>query len=88
MDTGKVLISVIAGVAAGALAGVLFAPEKGSETRKRMLQRGENYAQNMKQRFYGLIESNIGKSKRRGEPQDIEFDDIQSTRVDPQYSHS
>ena len=34
MKNGKVLLGVLAGIAAGALIGVLLAPEKGSDMRK------------------------------------------------------
>ena len=44
MSTGKVLLGVLAGAAAGALLGVLLAPEKGSETRKKITKKGEEYA--------------------------------------------
>ncbi|MCL4481924.1 MAG: YtxH domain-containing protein, partial [Bacteroidetes bacterium] len=42
MNTGKVLLGVLAGVAAGALIGILFAPAKGSRTRRRILKKGES----------------------------------------------
>jgi len=45
MATGKVLLGVLAGVAAGTALGVLFAPEKGSETRRRLMRKG-NEARN------------------------------------------
>jgi len=32
-DSGKIVTVLLAGLAAGAVLGVLFAPEKGSETR-------------------------------------------------------
>jgi gas vesicle protein len=34
MSTGKVLVGLIAGFAAGASLGIILAPDKGSETRK------------------------------------------------------
>jgi gas vesicle protein len=35
MSKGKILLGVLAGIAAGALIGVLLSPEKGSDLRKR-----------------------------------------------------
>ena len=36
MKAGKVFLGVLAGVAAGAVLGILFAPDKGSKTRKKI----------------------------------------------------
>jgi gas vesicle protein len=44
MNSGKVFLGVLAGVAAGALMGILFAPEKGSKTRQQIVGKGEEYA--------------------------------------------
>jgi gas vesicle protein len=56
MNTGKILLGVIAGAAAGALAGILFAPAKGSKTRKRILKKGEAYSDAVKDKFNDLLE--------------------------------
>ena len=44
MKTEKILLGLIAGVAAGALLGILLAPDKGSETRKKILKKCEDMA--------------------------------------------
>ena len=41
MSSGKILLGVLAGVAAGAILGVLFAPDKGYETRKKIAKSGK-----------------------------------------------
>lgn len=57
MSSGKVLLSVLAGVAAGALIGILFAPEKGSDTRKKIAKKGEDYADALKEKFNSFLDS-------------------------------
>lgn len=37
MSSGKVVLGMLAGLAAGAVLGILFAPEKGSKTRRKIL---------------------------------------------------
>lgn len=51
MSTGKILLGVLAGVAAGALLGVLLAPDKGSVTRKKIVKKGDQYADALKEKF-------------------------------------
>lgn len=57
MSSGKVLLGVLDGVAAGALLGILFAPEKGSETRKKITQKGEDFADALKDKFDDFLDS-------------------------------
>lgn len=56
MSSGKVLLGVLAGVAAGALVGVLFAPEKGSVTRKRLSKKGDDYVDELKEKFNDFLD--------------------------------
>ncbi|WP_276482267.1 YtxH domain-containing protein [Paraflavitalea pollutisoli] len=47
----KMLLAFAAGAAAGVAAGILFAPDKGSETRRKMRESGEDLASDLKQRY-------------------------------------
>lgn len=51
MSTGKILLGVLAGVAAGALLGVLFAPDKGKVTRKKVAMKADEYADGLREKF-------------------------------------
>jgi gas vesicle protein len=57
MSFKRVLIGVMAGVAAGTALGVLYAPEKGSTTRKRFSRSGYNYSDELEEKFEELIDS-------------------------------
>jgi len=58
METGKVLLGVLAGIAAGAAIGILYAPEKGSDTRKKILGK--------KDAFQKDVNSNLDQWSERG----------------------
>lgn len=50
MGSGKVLASVLAGAAAGAILGILFAPDKGTETRRKLAEKGSGFVDSVKDR--------------------------------------
>jgi len=54
MNSSKVLLGVLGGVAVGALAGVLFAPAKGTKTRKRIMKKGNDYTKDLKNKLGDL----------------------------------
>jgi len=51
MSTGKVVLGTLAGLALGAVAGILYAPEKGSTTRKQIMDKGDDYVDEVKSKF-------------------------------------
>ena len=51
MRSGKLLLGVLAGVATGALLGILFAPDKGEATREKVSRKGEDLADALKEKF-------------------------------------
>lgn len=57
MSIGKVLIGVMAGIAVGTTIGILYAPDKGSSTRRKISQRGNQYAEDLGNQFNAFVES-------------------------------
>lgn len=57
MNTNKIVLGVLGGLAAGAIAGILLAPDKGSKTRKKIVSKGKNLSDDMKSKFEDLYEN-------------------------------
>jgi gas vesicle protein len=56
MESGKVVLGVLAGVAVGTVLGILFAPEKGSVTRNQILSKGEDLTNDLTKKLNSFIE--------------------------------
>jgi gas vesicle protein len=50
-NSGKIITAVAAGIAVGALLGILFAPDKGSETRRKINEQGKKLADDLKEKL-------------------------------------
>ena len=54
--SSKILTAFIAGAAAGAVLGLLFAPDKGTETRKKINEEGKKMSDAIKNKFKEMKE--------------------------------
>lgn len=50
-STGKIITALAAGAALGLVAGILFAPDKGSETRKKLKQKGKKFKESVSEKM-------------------------------------
>jgi gas vesicle protein len=50
-NTGKIIVAAAAGAAAGAILAILFAPDKGSETRRKISGEGKKLAHDLTMKF-------------------------------------
>jgi gas vesicle protein len=57
MENGKIVVGVLGGIALGALLGVLFAPDKGSITRRKISKKGEEYLDDIKDKFDEFLDN-------------------------------
>lgn len=77
MKAGKILLGILSGAAAGAAVGMLFAPKKGTETRKRIADRSNEYMYETKSKFNDLADNlshkyDTVKSKVRSKSKNME----------------
>ncbi|MET3977646.1 gas vesicle protein [Mucilaginibacter sp. UYP25] len=59
-DNTKVVVALLAGLAAGAALGILFAPEKGTETRDKLSESLANLGDSIKETAANEIDKLVG----------------------------
>jgi gas vesicle protein len=67
-NTGKLIGALILGAAIGGTLGILFAPDKGSETRKKLLASGDDLTDALKLKMKALqeeVKKEVEKVKAR-----------------------
>ena len=63
-DNTKVAVALLAGLAAGAALGILFAPDKGSETRDKLSESLANLGDSIKETAAAEIDKLVGLKDR------------------------
>lgn len=71
MSTGKLVSGLLAGIAVGSILGILFAPEKGSETRNKISDKRNEFMGNLKSKC-----SELGNSLKK------KFENIEEEATD------
>ncbi|MGZ3751404.1 MAG: YtxH domain-containing protein [Mucilaginibacter sp.] len=59
-DNSKVVVALLAGLAAGAVLGILFAPEKGTETRDKLTESLKKLGDSIKDTAASEIDNLVG----------------------------
>jgi gas vesicle protein len=82
-DNTKVVVALLAGLAAGAALGILFAPDKGTETRDKLSESLNNLGDSIKETAANEIDKLVGlkdkvveniKNKVKGAEQEYQDD--------------
>lgn len=56
MKSSNIITGVLIGAAAGTILGILFAPEKGKDTREKLRRKGVDLKDNLKGRINDLVD--------------------------------
>ena len=71
MSNGKFLAGVITGLGAGTLLGILFAPDKGSKTRKKIIKACSRTTEEAKVNLHDVVRRNKEKLQQHAEETDL-----------------
>jgi gas vesicle protein len=63
MKTSNTILGILGAAAAGAFIGVLFAPDKGSNTRKKIKDKSKDYGDDLKTKFDGIVSTITSNGK-------------------------
>lgn len=61
MQKSKVALGILAGLATGTILGILFAPEKGTDTRKKIANKSKDSLEDLKTKYNDVIDSLTSK---------------------------
>jgi gas vesicle protein len=64
MNSGKTALGLLAGIAIGAAFGILFAPDSGAATRKKIAKKGGDYSDGMTDQFNDLVDTMTTKFEK------------------------
>ena len=66
MKTNSSILGILGAAAAGVAIGMLFAPDKGTNTRKKLAKKGKDYSSELRDKFGNIIESASKKGIKLG----------------------
>jgi gas vesicle protein len=61
MNSGKIIVGVLASLAAGAAIGILYNTDKGKATRKKISNKKNEYSNDLEEKFHSLVTAVTGK---------------------------